>query len=271
MPYRFYTVARWTALLACAIACSPPAASVHLEYAAVTPDVVGAPAAAYFTVRVEGDREDSIVALSSDAAQAVSMHTPQPHRAPVGGATASAMLMPIPAVPLSPSGTARFTPGGYTALLFGLRQPLRLGDSIELTIRLASGRSASAVAPVLAFDALETTLDPASVASRPTSAPTAADGERLYRSNGCVGCHGMAGRGDGEVGRTLVPPPRDFRMVEAFKNGTSAVSIARTLAVGIPAGGSMPLYAHLSNHERMALALYLLSFRTSTSDRSTTP
>src|SRR5428012_4831 len=40
---------------------------------------------------------------------------------------------------------------------------------------------------------------------------SAAEGRTLYETNGCVSCHGLQGHGDGPVGKTLTPAPRDFR------------------------------------------------------------
>lgn len=256
--------ARWTSVLALVIACAPGDRPVHLEHAAVTLDILGAPAAAYFTVRDEGSRPDSIAALAADAARSASMRTPQPHRSPMSGMSASTMMLPVTRVPIGASGTVRFAPGGYTGMLYGLRRTLVPGDSVRLTIQLVSGRTGSVMAPVLAYADLEAALGPA-----PSSAePSIGEGARLYRSNGCVSCHGAEGHGDGPVGRALVPPPRDFRQEAAFKAGTDPESIALTLAVGVPEGGSMPLYAHLTNHERRSLARYVISFRTPTPDRT---
>ncbi|HUK34165.1 MAG TPA: cytochrome c [Vicinamibacterales bacterium] len=93
-------------------------------------------------------------------------------------------------------------------------------------------------------------------------APSAAEGQQLYRGNGCATCHGPLGRGDGPVGRTLTPPPRDFRDAHAFKNGTSVEAIAQTLEDGLTRDGSqMPRFDHLSARERQSLALFVISIR----------
>ncbi len=104
-------------------------------------------------------------------------------------------------------------------------------------------------------------------------APSAEDGRLLYGQNGCAICHGTLGRGDGTLSKTLMPPPRDFRDVSAFKRGIDEASIASTLATGIAATGAdagtehanhslvMPRYDHLSEIERRSLALHLISLR----------
>src|SRR5215471_4082083 len=93
-------------------------------------------------------------------------------------------------------------------------------------------------------------------------APSIADGQQLYRGNGCATCHGPLGRGDGPIGRTLTAPPRDFRDARAFKNGTSVEAIAKTLNDGLTRRGSqMPRFDHLSDRERESLAMFVISIR----------
>ncbi len=104
-------------------------------------------------------------------------------------------------------------------------------------------------------------------------APSVEAGRLLYGQNGCALCHGALGRGDGTLSKTLIPPPRDFRDVAAFKRGIDESSIASTLATGIAATGAdagiehanhsliMPKYDHLSETERRSLALHLISLR----------
>ncbi|HEV3059819.1 MAG TPA: cytochrome c [Vicinamibacterales bacterium] len=91
---------------------------------------------------------------------------------------------------------------------------------------------------------------------------SAAEGRTLYETNGCVSCHGLQGHGDGPVGKTLTPAPRDFRGAGAFKNGTDVVAIARTLAMGLSGnGGRMPQFGHLTEVERRSIALFVISLR----------
>jgi copper(I)-binding protein len=259
--------ARTTALALAAgttfVGCDPRSRPVHVERAAIATGVGGAPAALYFTLRAEGTQGDSLVEIVADEAQVTSMQTTRPHRMPLSGSAAAMPMMPVGAVPVDARGTVRFAPGGYTGLLFGLRRALAPGDTVTVTVRLARGRSVSARVPVLVYSALEAALltpeEARAVAA--LGEPTAAEGERLYRANGCATCHGAAGHGDGPVGRTLQPPPRDFRNAAAFKGARDADGIALTLAAGVPAGGSMPLYAHLTNHERASIARYVISLR----------
>ncbi len=257
--------------IALALGCGHNQSHVSIERAAVTLDVIGAPAAAYFTVTDRGSAADSVIAIGADMSQGVSMQTAQSHRVP-GSQGPSAMLMaPVAAVPIGRGGTVRFAPGGNTALLVNLKRPLVIGDSVQLTITLASGRTATATAPVLSFDGLEQALGTAGAVAPNSEPPSLADGTDLYRSNGCASCHGPLGFGDGPVSASLNPPPRDFRDSLAFKAGRDVGQIARMLAVGIPSGGNMPLYTHLTNQERASLALYVISLRASSQPRSNIP
>jgi mono/diheme cytochrome c family protein len=56
-------------------------------------------------------------------------------------------------------------------------------------------------------------------------------GAALYKTQGCVRCHGE--HGDGANARALNPPPRDFRALSAYLQGHSARDIAATLRTGI--------------------------------------
>jgi high-affinity iron transporter len=95
------------------------------------------------------------------------------------------------------------------------------------------------------------------------------DGRELYAANGCATCHGASGRGDGPVGKTLSPPPRDFRDESSYTNGRDQDSIAATLARGIDRNGAkMPAFAHLTGDERRSLALFVISLRNPKEERT---
>lgn len=256
-----------TAWLTLLLGCGPDRASVQLEHGAIALDIVSAPAALYVTVRDHSAHPDAVIEIVTDASTHVSMQVPRPHRMPLGGTEAAMLMMQVVSVPLGPDGTVRFAPGGNTGVLYGLPRDLAPGDSVAVQLRMASGRLATATVPVVHYAGLEAALAQDAAHGDAETPPTIAAGERLYRAHGCASCHGASGAGDGPVGRTLAPPPRNFRSDQLFKGGADAASIALTLAVGVPAGGSMPLYPHLTNHERTAIARYLISLRES----STTP
>lgn len=119
-------------------------------------------------------------------------------------------------------------------------------------LRRAALAAALALVPLLA----------ACEASDAGAAAELAAGRTLFATNGCAPCHGVDGRGDGPLARTLLPRPRDFRQADAFKNGSGIDEVARTLATGLTRdGGQMQSYGHLSERERRALARYVISLR----------
>jgi copper(I)-binding protein len=248
----------------CSIGCAPRDSGVQVERAALALPVFGAPAMLYFTARNTTRSLQTVVAIDVDVAGRTSMQSTQPHRMPAGSAAMgpTALMMPVESVPIVAGGEVRFAPGGFTGVVQDVRRSLVRGDSVRMTVRFADGRSVTTTAVVVNFADLDSTLAPASaIALAREDMPTAEEGRRLYRSNGCASCHGPDGNGDGPVGRTLTPPPRDFRDAAAFRNGSDTSAIAQTIATGIPNGGAMPLYAHLTNVERRSLAMYLISLR----------
>ena len=92
--------------------------------------------------------------------------------------------------------------------------------------------------------------------------PSVAEGQTLYRANGCASCHGPEGHGDSPVGKTLPLPPRDLHEASGFKGGSDVTGIAATLAYGLGQEGvGMPQYIHLTEHERQSLAMFIISLR----------
>ncbi len=103
--------------------------------------------------------------------------------------------------------------------------------------------------------------DEVSVESRPEAV---ARGKVLYDRYGCAVCHGVEGRGDGPVARSLNPRPRDFRDVRAFENGRSLGALSETIRAGVMKQGvGMPGYPHIPNEERRAIGAYVASIHES--------
>jgi len=113
--------------------------------------------------------------------------------------------------------------------------------------------------------------------------PSITEGRALYQENGCAGCHGPDGHGDGPVAPNLPAKPIDFRDVSQFKRGTSEDDIAKTLVEGISILHSipalhhthheflMPQFNHLTKTQRRSIALYVISLRAENSQRSVQP
>jgi mono/diheme cytochrome c family protein len=90
------------------------------------------------------------------------------------------------------------------------------------------------------------------------SSAALAQGQGLYESRGCAECHGIAGRGDGLLGRALNPRPADFRVHMAA--GHTDGELFDWIANGVQ-GTAMPPYRDtLSEQERWYLITYIRSF-----------
>lgn len=68
-----------------------------------------------------------------------------------------------------------------------------------------------------------------------------AKGKQVYTTF-CVTCHGETGDGQGPVGKTLDPPPRDFTKGE-FKYGGADKDLFDMISNGAAAKGGSPLMA----------------------------
>ena len=83
-----------------------------------------------------------------------------------------------------------------------------------------------------------------------------ARGREIYASS-CAICHGVQGRGDGPLARTMVPRPADFRihMIE----GHTEAQLFEWVSYGVPET-AMPGYAtELSEEDRWHVINYLRS------------
>lgn len=259
--------------LALAAACTRGSASIRVDRAviATTPD--GSMSVLYFTLRNERAASDTLRRVSVDSAVAVTMHTPRQHALGVVSAANSLTAVPLPA-----QSVVRFAPGGLHAMVPAPALTLRQGMRVRMVAHLASGDSASGEVPVVGYADLDSAFDDRSAWERTRAAVTRVgsvlhrnggtaaaasieEGRELYGANGCVSCHGPSGRGDGPLAATLSPRPRDFRNATAFKLGNDISTIAQTIAAGIPGGGAMPPFPHLTRREREAIARYVVSLR----------
>jgi mono/diheme cytochrome c family protein len=80
-------------------------------------------------------------------------------------------------------------------------------------------------------------------------------GKTLY-SSACASCHGESGRGDGPAGAAINPPPKNFTVNEAWKNGPQLSQLYKTLEEGIP-GTAMISYNYMPPEDRIAISHYI--------------
>lgn len=228
------------------------------------------PYALYFTLHNRGNADVAVSGVTIDSAVSAQLQSVTAHRMPNsnGAPGLQALMQPIERVEVPKHARVAFSPGGFTVTVVPGARTWRVGDSVAFTVQLASAWTVAGRARVVTFSELDAARASGAVAAPDASgadsaitdsATAIATGQRLYRANGCAQCHGLDGGGDGPLAKVLQPPPRNFRAALPFANGSTADAVARTLATGLPAGGSMPLYPHLSRQERLAIASYVLS------------
>ena len=80
----------------------------------------------------------------------------------------------------------------------------------------------------------------------------------------CASCHGEKGDGQGPVGKTLNPPPRNFTVGD-FKYGGTDKDIFDVISNGAASKGGSPLMAPwgaiVSEKERWGLVKYIRAFK----------
>lgn len=120
---------RFFLAVACLFLTASAAASGGLRvadaWARATPP--GAATGAVYFVLTGGDAGDRLLGVSSPIAERAEMHV----------TTMSDGMMrmrPFEDLPLAPAETVRFEPGGRHVMLIGLKQPLREGDTVPLTL-----------------------------------------------------------------------------------------------------------------------------------------
>jgi len=82
-----------------------------------------------------------------------------------------------------------------------------------------------------------------------------ARGKSVYDVN-CASCHGKEGFGDGDKGKGLNPPPRNYHESAGWKQGKDVASMWGTLETGVP-GSSMAAYKMMPEEDRMAVIHYI--------------
>jgi len=83
-------------------------------------------------------------------------------------------------------------------------------------------------------------------------------GKKLFETT-CSSCHGTEGKGDGPAGVALNPKPRNFHLVEGWKNGRKVTEIYNTVQKGILTSG-MPGFDYLAPSDRIAIIQLIRSW-----------
>jgi high-affinity iron transporter len=124
-------------------------------------------------------------------------------------------------------------------------------------------RARFAVALLLVIFAAATAARAADDGSAEAKAADAARGAQVFAQY-CVTCHGPQGLGDGPVGKTLNPPPRNFQEAK-FKYGDTPRAHFEVITNGAASKGGSPLMAPwgavISEADRWALVKHVMSLK----------
>ena len=124
-------------------------------------------------------------------------------------------------------------------------------------------RARFAVFLALAFFAVVTVARAEDDGSAQVKAADAAKGAQIFATY-CVTCHGPQGLGDGPVGKTLNPPPRNFQEAK-FKYGDTPRDHFNVISNGAASKGGSPLMAPwgavIPEADRWALVKHVMSLK----------
>jgi len=99
--------------------------------------------AAYMILRNTGKQDVALVTVESPVARAVELHT-------VISQGGMMKMRPVPKMEVKAGGETRLQPGGFHIMLIGMKEPLKEGASVSLTLGFDDGSKLSITAPVRA-------------------------------------------------------------------------------------------------------------------------
>lgn len=99
--------------------------------------------AAYMILRNTGKQDVALVKAESPAARAVELHT-------VISEGGMMKMRPVPKMDVKADGETKLQPGGFHIMLIGIKEPIKEGASVSLTLNFDDGSQLSVTAPVRA-------------------------------------------------------------------------------------------------------------------------
>lgn len=143
-----------TALLAVGAACSgsdesavptaTPGPSITISEAAGR--LAMGRGAVYFRIVNAGPVADALVGASTPAAKTVELH-----ETVMDGAMAK--MQPVPRIEVPANGEQVLKPGGYHVMMFDFTEPLKVGDTISVTLTFEKSGVMTIVVPIREFPA----------------------------------------------------------------------------------------------------------------------
>ena len=88
----------------------------------------GATSAVYLTIRNDGGQADRLTGVNCIAAEHASVHETRVEQG-------VAKMMPVDSLEIPARGKVEFKPGGYHVMLEGLKQDLKVGDSVQVILQ----------------------------------------------------------------------------------------------------------------------------------------
>jgi copper(I)-binding protein len=107
--------------------------------------------AAYMTIQNNGTATDALVGASSPAATTVEVHETVVMGSPAPGASDDGAMMgmqPVKRLEIPAGATVELKPGSYHVMLIGLKQDLKAGATIEITLTFEKAGELSLSVPV---------------------------------------------------------------------------------------------------------------------------
>lgn len=97
--------------------------------------------AVYFQLRNHAAGGDELTGISSAAAQAVEMHESMMEGDVM-------QMRPVGSLPIGGKASIEFGPGGYHVMLIGVKQELKAGDTLEITLHFRDHEDIAVTVPV---------------------------------------------------------------------------------------------------------------------------
>ncbi len=114
---------------------------IHIKHAWARASIINV-GAAYLTLHNMGSQPDQLIAVATPIAAKAQMHTHMMHNG-------IAMMRRVKAVEVAPGTPTVFKPGGLHIMLMKLKQPLKKGGTIPLTLTFAKAGKVTIHAKIL--------------------------------------------------------------------------------------------------------------------------
>ena len=114
---------------------------IDVHDAWMRPASQGENGAIYFVIQNRGSNADTLNGISSDVADAVEMHESK-----MSGDVMQ--MQQLDSVPLEASSETNFEPGGLHVMLVGLKEDLKVGDEVEITLHFTNFEDINVTVPV---------------------------------------------------------------------------------------------------------------------------